>query len=105
MLVTFRTKAHADITMFGNVAVELLKLAGHSGTLPTAIRASDVPLFLDRLQTALAAHHALPADDAAIAEEDSDAEPLVPIGRRALPLIALLHDADLAGADVLIAKS
>jgi hypothetical protein len=105
MLVTFKTKAHANITMFGNVAVELLKLAGHSGTVPSAIRAEDVPAFLDRLQTALAARQALPADDAVVAEEDSDAEPMVPLGRRALPLLALLRDADLAGEDVLIATN
>jgi hypothetical protein len=105
MLVTFRTKAHADITMFGNVAIELLKLAGHTGTVPSAIRASDVPLFLERLQTALAARHALPPDDAMAAEDDPDTEPLVPLGRRALPLIALLREADVAGADVMIPKS
>jgi len=43
MIVTFRTKAHADITMFANVAVDLLKLAGMTGNVPTAILGADVP--------------------------------------------------------------
>ena len=54
MLVTFKTKAHADITMFGNIAVELLKLAGMTGSVPTAILADDVPGRLSTLEHALA---------------------------------------------------
>jgi hypothetical protein len=34
MLVTFSCPAYASITMFGDVAVRLLKLMGHSGTGP-----------------------------------------------------------------------
>jgi hypothetical protein len=37
MLVTFTCKAYADITLFGNVAVSLLRLMGHSGTVPGAL--------------------------------------------------------------------
>ncbi|MEA1053075.1 DUF1840 family protein, partial [Lamprobacter modestohalophilus] len=33
MLITFETKAHANITMFGDVAVTLIKLMGHSGAV------------------------------------------------------------------------
>ena len=32
MLVTFESRSYADITMFGDVAVHLLHLMGHSGT-------------------------------------------------------------------------
>ena len=53
MLVTFRTKAHANITMFGDVAVTLLKLAGHSGTVPSAILAQDIPAALVKLEGGL----------------------------------------------------
>ena len=42
MIVTFKTKPYADITMFGDVAIHLLKLMGHSGTVPGAIVAEDV---------------------------------------------------------------
>ena len=43
MLVTFTCKAYADITMFGNVAASLLRLMGHSGTVPGALLAHEVP--------------------------------------------------------------
>ena len=43
MLVTFKTEAYASITMFGDVAVALIKLMGHSGTVPGAVLAEDVP--------------------------------------------------------------
>jgi hypothetical protein len=43
MLVTFTTKANADIAMFGDVAIAMLKMMGRIGTVPSAIRAEDVP--------------------------------------------------------------
>lgn len=49
MSVTFTTRAYADITMFGDVALTLLKMMGHSGTVPSAILAADVPAALSRL--------------------------------------------------------
>lgn len=114
MLVTFRTKAHADITMFGNVAVDLLKLAGMTGTVPTAILADDIPSVIARLEAGLAQRNATIPDDAAVkaaggvrdpSKYDSDAEPAVPLGNRALPLLALLRDADAAGADIIVSAS
>jgi hypothetical protein len=50
MIVTFRSKAHADIMMFGDIAVNLLKLMGHSGTVPGALLAEEVPTALDHLK-------------------------------------------------------
>ncbi|MFV1973803.1 MAG: DUF1840 domain-containing protein, partial [Thiohalobacterales bacterium] len=50
MLVTFTCSAYADITMFGDVAVQLLKMMGHSGTVPGAFRAEDIPVALEKLQ-------------------------------------------------------
>jgi hypothetical protein len=108
MLVTFRTKAHADITMFGHVAVDLLKLAGMTGTVPTAILAGDVPAVLARLEQGLAQRSAGTSDAGAARErvdDDRDAEPPVPIGHRALPLLALLRDAAAEGADVMVSAS
>ncbi|HET9747862.1 MAG TPA: DUF1840 domain-containing protein [Casimicrobiaceae bacterium] len=100
MLVTFKTKAHPDITMFGDVAVELLKLAGLSGTVPTAILAADAAGTLARLESALA--HLNTADAGSASDRDPDEEPVVPLDRRALPLIALLRRAAEAGTDVMI---
>lgn len=101
MLVTFSTKAHADITMFGDVAVALLKLAGHSGTVPSAILANDIPAALARLESGLQLVPAVEQDKAAGAD-DPEAEPAVPLRRRALPLLQLLRAAEAAGANVLI---
>jgi hypothetical protein len=53
MLVTFTTKAYADITMLGDVAIAMLKMMGHSGTVPGAIRAEEVPEALSRLTAAI----------------------------------------------------
>lgn len=100
MLVTFNTKAHAEITMFGDVAVELLKLAGLSGNVPSAILAADASETLARLERGLAQRKT--ADSGNAADADPDAEPVVPLDRRALPLIALLRDAAAAGTDVMI---
>ena len=100
MLVTFKTKADADITMFGDVAVELLKLAGLSGTVPTAILATDTAATLARLESALA--HLKTPDAGSAADPDPDQERGVPLDRRALPLLALLRRAAEAGTDVMI---
>ena len=100
MLVTFKTKAQGDITMFGDVAVELLKLAGLSGTVPTAILAADTAATLARLESALA--RVKTADAGSAADTGPDEERKVPLERRALPLIALLRRAAEAGTDVMI---
>ena len=59
MLVTFSCPAHADITMFGDVAIRLLELMGHSGTVPGALLAEDVAAALARLEAAVAADEQL----------------------------------------------
>ena len=43
MLVTFTTNTYPDITMFGDFALTMLKMMGHSATVPGAILAPDVP--------------------------------------------------------------
>ena len=96
MLVTFSTDAHADITMFGDVALPLLKMMGHSGTVPSAILAEDVPAALSRLTAGIEAAKAAPSVD----DEDED-EPQVSLSSRALPLINLLTAAVKEGCDVM----
>ena len=53
MLVTFSSDAYPEFTMFGDVAIRLIKMMGHSGTVPSAILAEDIPAALARLQAAL----------------------------------------------------
>lgn len=96
MLVTFTTKAYADITMFGDVALTLLKMMGHSATVPSAILAADVPAALSRLTAAIDAEKAPPPT----ADKDAD-EPVVSMAHRGLPLINLLAAAAKEGCDVM----
>lgn len=91
MLVTFESTAYARITMFGDVAIKLLRLMGHSGTVPSAIEPEDIPEALRRLQMGVAAE-----EDAEAAEGNSDnpednEEELVSLKNRAMPLIELLE--------------
>ena len=96
MLVTFSTDAYADITMFGDVALAMLKMMGHSGSVPGAILAEDVPMALSRLTAALDAGTASPS-----AEDEDPDEPVVSIAHRGLPLINLLTAAAKADCNVM----
>jgi hypothetical protein len=99
MLVTFSCPAYADITMFGDVAVRLLKLMGHSGTIPSALLAEDVPAALERLHAAVetAGQMPLPEESGHIDDE----EPPVNLSHRALPLLELLGAAKKAKCNVM----
>ena len=98
MLITFTTDAYADITMFGDVALAFLKMMGHSGTVPSAILAEDVPAALSRLTVGIEAAKAAPfVDD----EDEDEDEPQVSLSNRALPLIHLLTAAAQEGCDVM----
>jgi hypothetical protein len=96
MLITFSCPAYADITMFGDVAVRLLKMMGHSGTVPSALLAADVPAALGRLKAAIAADSSAPPP-----ETNEDEELAVSLSHRALPLIELLQAAAQAKCNVM----
>ncbi len=103
MLVTFSTKVAADITMFGDVAMALLKLMGQSGGVPGALLAADVPAALELLKKGVAVSGAEPVGNPPpAADEDEDiAPPAVTLRQRAFPLIGLLEVAARAKADVM----
>lgn len=99
MLVTFSCPAYADITMFGDVAIRLLKLMGHSGTVPSALLAEDVPAARARLEAAVAAQGQLPLPEES--EHTDDEEPAISLSHRALPLVELLKAAAKAECNVM----
>lgn len=102
MLIKFDSKV-GTLTMFGAVAVELLKMAGHSGTVPSAILAADLPQAMDRLEAALAK---LPPGARSKAEmERTDDAVKVSLRQRAFPLIQLGRRAGAADADLLWDKA
>jgi Domain of unknown function (DUF1840) len=102
MVVTFRSKASADVVMFGDVAIRLIKLMGHSGTVPGAILAEEVDGALINLKQAIEVEKAAPAGNEAsqISEDDSD-PPQVSLANRAWPLIELLTAAAAAKCNVM----
>jgi len=98
MLVTFKTDV-GNISMFGDIAIQMIKMMGHSETVPGAILADDLPLALSQLKTALAKEKNHPSFDNN--EDDKDSEPAISIIHRALPLINLLTEATEAGCDLM----
>jgi hypothetical protein len=102
MLVTFHSDAWSSITMFGDVAVSLLKMAGHSGTIPSALLADDIPAALARLNQALAnAPEEKTKTRVRPDADDTDNPPPVEIRLRAFPLIQLLTAAAAKKCDVM----
>ena len=89
MLITFKTKSYANIMMFGEVALKLLKMMDYGVSVPGGIIAEDVPQALSNLQRRLESVIDVvePADDA------EDDQPAVSLHTRALPLIELLQSA------------
>ena len=103
MLVTFKTSSYADITMFGEAAVSLLKLMGQSGNVPGALLAADLPDALKTLHDGLDKLRAeggesVPSDISN--KDDHDAAPPVALHTRAGPLISLLESAIAANENV-----
>ena len=80
--------------MFGDVALGMLRMMGHSATVPGAILAADVPAALSRLSAAIYAEKVSPR------VEDKDVS-VVSMVNRGLPLIDLLAAAAKADCNVM----
>lgn len=91
MLVTFTCPAHADITYLGEVATQLLKLMGHSGKIPSALNAEDIPAALEKLEAAVEVDQQIHQQQRT--DQTEDDEPAVSLAHRALPLVELLKAA------------
>ena len=85
MLVTFKCKEAADITMFGDVAIKLIKIMGYTGDVPGAIAADEVRDALARLE------RAVETDRQAASADNDDEEVVVSLHQRALPLVEMLR--------------
>lgn len=92
MLITFKTRAYADVTMFGEVALKLIELMGRRDTVPSAIEPEDIPEALKMLRAGIAADDAA-AKEAEVEDSDDETDELVSLHNRALPLIELLQAA------------
>ncbi len=101
MIVRFEAKVGSFI-MMGDIAVQLLKMMGHSGTVPSAILAGDIPKALAQLKAALAeAAKAPPEPEPDREEQEGRPEPAVSLRQRAHPLVDLLERSASKGCDVM----
>lgn len=102
MLVTFKSKAWNDVTMFSDDAVALLKMAGHSGTMPGALLPADIPSALERLKQEVAAAEPVKETNPAKPPQTDEADAPAPVElqTRAYPLIQLLAAAARQGCHV-----
>ena len=85
--------------MFGDVGRHMLELMGHSGSVPGALLAEDVPAALQRLQAAVNADKQASKSKRSVDEDDD--EQAVGLSQRALPLIELLKAAVQADCNVM----
>jgi Domain of unknown function (DUF1840) len=105
MIINFSTKFDR-LTMFAEPALALLRLAGHSGTVPGAILRDDLPMALRKLRAGLelSGHQPSPAPPPG-EPPDEDAheprEPAVDLSTRAVPLIAMIERAMAGGSDLM----
>ncbi len=100
MLVNFDSDV-GTLTMFGDVAVQLLKSMGHTGDVPSAILPEDIPAALTRLKAATASQPDIPAPARATSAHDPEHELPVSLKQRAFPLIELLERAAKEECEVL----
>jgi len=102
MLITSRSKSWSEIIMSGDVALTLLKMMGHSGAVPGALRSRSIPAALAQLKQALG--RAGPAAEAVInpspGTDNADTAPLAALMQRSYPLIQLLSAAAQQECDV-----
>jgi hypothetical protein len=111
MLVRFKSAATETITMFGNDAVQLLKLMGATGRIPGGLSEEDTQAAMGRLETAMeemkeqgnADTAVRPADNedwASDEDKDLHRSPPIPLETRAVPLLSLLKRAAAAKVPV-----
>ena len=104
MIVKFST-GYGQLTMHGDAALALLRSMGHTGTVPGAILAADLPEALTRLERVIESSGDLnrtPAQPADGGDEDEDErEPVITLRKRALPLQDMLRTAIERDSDLM----
>lgn len=95
MPITFKSRHSPNIIMLDAAGHALIRLMGHSGTVPGSLAAEDVPEALSRLEAAVAADPDRPLEPGrgVPGDDDEEREPPVSVAKRALPLIEMLRTA------------
>ncbi|MBI3527263.1 MAG: DUF1840 domain-containing protein [Betaproteobacteria bacterium] len=99
MLIKFDSEV-GGFSMAGDIAVQLLKAMGHSGTVPSAILPGDIPGALARLKAAVDTSPRT-ATESSSSEDKDQKEDRISMRQRAFPLIDLLTRAAAKGAEVM----
>jgi hypothetical protein len=105
MLITFTSKVHPDVVMFGDIATVLLRAMGQSEQPPGILRGEDIKVATDRLRAFLSD---TPAEQPA-ADDDPGKNPVederkrdrVGLRTRALPLLDMLDASYRKDVDVI----
>jgi hypothetical protein len=107
MMVRFSTK-FGQLLMQDEPAQALLRLGGHSGTVPGAVLAGDLPAFLQRLRAGLELHgeaySPAPPPRAPGGVDDDEEAPgdrPVRLRLRAVPLLEMLETAVRQPSDLM----
>ncbi|MCL9683401.1 DUF1840 domain-containing protein [Legionella maioricensis] len=98
-MITFSCDAYENISYFSDVAKSLLSLMGHSGTVPGAFKAEEIPAALSSLQRGLG-QDKNKINPSSQADEDEN-EPQIGLAKRAIPLINMLQAAIKKDCDVM----
>lgn len=112
MLVRFSTR-HGQLIMHGEPAIAMLRLGGHTGTVPGAVLAADLPAFLQRLREGIAtvgdapspAPSAAETTTAAPDDENGPRERPVMLRQRAVPLLEMIETALKRKSDLMWEKT
>jgi len=88
MPIRFHSERAGDVVMLSDVGLRFIRMMGHSGAVPGAIAAEDVPQALAKLKAGLAA---AAEDTPATGAQDEEDEPPVTLRQRALPLVDMLE--------------
>lgn len=99
MLIKFDSEV-GSFSMDREIAVQLLRAMGHSGTVPGAMLAADIPGALARLKTMVDKSPSTPGKPA-VKDGDEDGPAPVSLRQRAYPLVDLLTRAAEKGKEVL----
>jgi hypothetical protein len=106
MLVKFSTR-YGQVLLLGESAIVLLRLGGHSGSVPGAVLSADLPEFLRHLRAGLAEQGDSPSPPAAVdaqpAADEDDSAPDTPVTlrMRSVPFVDLLDTAIARGSDLM----
>lgn len=101
--IRFSSKAGANVTMDERIALELIRMMGHSGAVPGAILGDKLNPALTALRQRLASAAAEQDETRAAGSDDDDDDDAqhVALSTRAFPLLQLMEAADKRHQDLM----